>query len=185
MIPRDDLGSSNATSALVDLRRAISTGTGGRWDRHRLARGGPTGDRRLGRLRDDPGLRSYGDRGSGASTTLARKTGRLRHRSQSFRGRPPLDPIYASAPSEASSRECRAKGGFDVSSACACAKRPRVAYALKRVDERVEKREKYLYRISNEKCDRERQHRNPWVKLLNRPTTVPAMRAIIKRARLE
>ena len=112
MIPRDDLGSSNATSALVDLRRAISTGTGGRWDRHRLARGSPTGDRRLGRLRDDPGLQSYGDRGSGASTTLARKTGRLRHRSQSFRGRPPLDPIYASARSGASSRECRAKPGL-------------------------------------------------------------------------
>src|SRR6516164_8809350 len=48
------------------------------------------------------------------------------------------------------------KAGFDASSACACAKRPRVANALKRVDERVEKREKYLYRISNEKCDRER-----------------------------
>jgi len=52
------------------------------------------------------------------------------------------------------------KAGLETSRGCACAKCPRVAYALKRVDERVQKREKHLYRISNKKCDRERRHRN-------------------------
>src|ERR1700730_7177326 len=88
-------------------------------------------------------------------------------------------------PTRESSRECRAK--LDLKShALALAPSALGLRTLSNVWTNASRNEKdtstaYPTRNATASGDTE----TPWVKLLNRPTTVPAMSAIIKRARLE
>src|ERR1700730_5077169 len=95
------------------------------------------------------------------------------------------DTIPPSVPTRESSRECRAK--LDLKShALALAPSALGLRTLSNVWTNASRNEKntstaYPTRNATACGDTE----TPWVKLLNRPTTVPAMSAIIKRARLE